>query len=115
MKFLHFIKNYMLHINHFECFQIWNWIGPKFVFYSIVVTLEVGHSEWICLNIRCFWCKYMMIDPIYEVFVFCNGFRLWHMTQPKVAMWHINGNLEIYLFKYIYIYVCILMMMFQRN
>jgi hypothetical protein len=29
--------------NQFEYFQIWSWIGPKFVFYSTMVTLGVGH------------------------------------------------------------------------
>jgi hypothetical protein len=45
------------------------------------------------------------IDPSSIMIVNFRWFRLWHMTQSKVAMWHINWifKTDIYLYKYKYL------------
>ncbi len=44
----------------------------------------------------------------FEILIFIlDGLKLWHMTQLKVSMWHINWILETKKTIYIYIYIYI--------
>jgi len=45
--------------NHFEYFQIWSWVGPKFVCYSTMIMLGMGHYTMNGFN--CNWSSKLTI------------------------------------------------------
>jgi hypothetical protein len=74
--------------------------------HDVMLTSFLSIHRNLTCTMKFFHDFFWNIDIHHPLWLFVlNGFHLWLVAQSKVAMWHINWILEIYIYIYIYIYI----------